>query len=76
MERDFFFSSLVKSSFQIFGPHTEIEYFVLVKENVLYLKLDSENWNVIFMVRLFKIVIKNFWCQIFLKFVHKVNMFI
>ena len=38
------FSSLVKNLFQIFGPLIEIEYFVLVKEYFLYLKLASENW--------------------------------
>ena len=36
------FSALVKNSFQIFGPLTEIDYFVLVKENLLYLKLTYE----------------------------------
>ena len=38
------FSSLVKNLFQIFGPLTEIECYVLVKECFLCLKLVSENW--------------------------------
>ena len=33
------FSSLAKNSFHIFGPLTEIECFVLVKEYFLYLKI-------------------------------------
>ena len=45
MEWDFIsISSLVKFSFQIFGPLTKIDCFVLVKEYFLYLKLVSENW--------------------------------
>ena len=38
------FSSLVKNSFQLFGPLTENECFVLDKEYFLYLKLVSQNW--------------------------------
>ena len=38
------FSFLVKNSFQIFGPLTEFECFVLVKDYFLYLKLVSQNW--------------------------------
>ena len=39
-----YFSSLVKDSFQIFGPLTKIEYFVLVSEQFLYVRSASENW--------------------------------
>ena len=38
-----YFSSLVKNSFQILGPLTEIERFILANEYFLHLQLDSEN---------------------------------
>lgn len=44
MEWDYiYFSSLVKNSFQILGPLTEIKRFILASEYFLHLQLDSEN---------------------------------
>ena len=54
------FSSLVKNSFQIFGPLTEIECFVLVKEYFLHLKLFSENWGGYLSVDFSNAILNNF----------------
>ena len=54
------FSSLVKNSFQIFGPLKEIGCFVLVKGYFLYLKLVSENWVGYLLVGFSKAILKLF----------------
>ena len=77
MERDCIsFSALVKNSFQIFDPLTEIDYFVLVKENFLYLKLTYEKWLVYLWVGFSKMLLDIFDLWFFKNFVHKVSMLI